>query len=46
LIDKLHTAFARTLEDEDKLPKAAFEFVCYDDKEEVVIYRKREIENA
>lgn len=39
--DEFHTSFARTLEEEDKLLKAGFEFVRYSDKEEVAIYRKR-----
>jgi hypothetical protein len=31
----------KTLEEEDKLIKSGFEFVRYNDKEEVAIYRKR-----
>jgi hypothetical protein len=39
--DEFHTAFAKTLEEEDDLLKAWFEFVRYNDKEQVTIYRKR-----
>lgn len=39
--DEWHVAHAETLEEEDKLIQAGFEFVRYDEKENVVIYRKR-----
>ena len=39
--DEYNTAYARSLEEEDKLIKAGFEFVRYNDKEQIAIYRKR-----
>jgi len=39
--DEYNTALAKTLDDEEKLIKAGFEFVRFSDKEEVAIYRKR-----
>lgn len=39
--DDYNTAYAKTLGEEDKLIKAGFELVRYDDKEQVAIYRKR-----
>ncbi|MEM4143071.1 MAG: tyrosine-type recombinase/integrase [Candidatus Bathyarchaeia archaeon] len=39
--DEWHVAHARTLEEEDKLIQAGFEFVRYNEKEQVAIYRKR-----
>jgi hypothetical protein len=37
----LDVAHAKTLAEEDELIKAGFEFVRYDEKEGVAIYRKR-----
>ncbi len=39
--DEWHVAHAKTLEEEDNLIQAGFEFVRYCDKEDVAIYRKR-----
>ena len=39
--DEWHVAHAETLEEEDKLIEAGFEFVRYDDKERIALYRKR-----
>jgi integrase len=39
--DEFHVAHAKTLAEEDELLKAGFEFVRYDEKEGVAIYRKR-----
>jgi len=39
--DEYHVAHAKTLAEEDELIKAGFEFVRYDEKEGVAIYRKR-----
>lgn len=39
--DEYNTAYARSLEEEDKLIKAGFQLVRYDHKEQVAIYRKR-----
>jgi hypothetical protein len=39
--DEYNTALAKTLDEEEKLVKAGFEFVRFSDKEEVAIYRKR-----
>jgi len=39
--DEWHVAYAETLEEEDKLIQAGFEFVRYDEKANVAIYRKR-----
>ena len=39
--EEYHTAFARTLNEEDKLIQEAFEFVRYSEKDQVAIYRKR-----
>jgi integrase/recombinase XerD len=39
--DEFHVAHAKTLAEEDELIKAGFEFVRYDEKEGVAIYRKR-----
>lgn len=39
--DEWHVAHARTLEEEDKLIQAGFEFVRYNEKDQVAIYRKR-----
>jgi len=39
--DEWHVAHAETLEEEDKLIEAGFEFVRYDNKENVALYRKR-----
>jgi len=39
--DECNTAYARSLEEEDKLIKAGFELVRYGPKEQVAIYRKR-----
>jgi hypothetical protein len=39
--DEWHVAHARTLEEEDNLLKAGFEFVRFNEQEKVVLYRKR-----
>jgi hypothetical protein len=39
--DEWHVSHAKNLEEEDKLIEAGFEFVRYDTKEELAIYRKR-----
>jgi hypothetical protein len=39
--DEYHVAHAETLAQEDKLIEAGFEFVRFDDKENLAIYRKR-----
>ena len=39
--DEWHVAHAKTLDEEDKLVQAGFEFVRYDERENVAIYRKR-----
>jgi len=39
--DDYHVAHAKTLAEEDELIKSGFEFVRYDEKEGVAIYRKR-----
>ena len=39
--DEYNTAFARSLEEEEKLIKVGFELVRYDQKEQTAIYRKR-----
>lgn len=39
--DEWHVAHARNLAEEDKLVQAGFEFVRYDEREQVAIYRKR-----
>jgi hypothetical protein len=39
--DERHVIDARNLEEENKLIQAAFEYVRYCEKEELVIYRKR-----
>ena len=39
--DEWNTAHARNLEEEDKLLQAGFEFVRYDERNELAIYRKR-----
>jgi hypothetical protein len=39
--DEWHTAHAKTLEEEDKLIQCGFEFVRYDEREQLAIYRKR-----
>lgn len=36
-----HVAHAETLNEEDKLIQAGFDFVRYDDRENVALYRKR-----
>jgi integrase len=35
------TAYARTLQEEDDLLKAGFDFVRYNEKEQVAVYRRR-----
>lgn len=39
--DEYNTAYARSLEEEDKLIKAGFELVRNNDKEQVAVYCKR-----
>jgi hypothetical protein len=39
--DEWDVSYAKNLEEEDKLIEAGFEFVRYDTKEELEIYRKR-----
>ena len=39
--DEWHVAHAKTLDEEDKLVQAGFEFVRYDEREYLAIYRKR-----
>jgi len=39
--DEWHVAHAKTLDEEDRLVQAGFEFVRYDEKESLAIYRKR-----
>jgi hypothetical protein len=39
--DEWHVSHTKNLEEEDKLIEAGFEFVRYDSKEELAIYRKR-----
>ncbi|MGB9740850.1 MAG: tyrosine-type recombinase/integrase [Candidatus Bathyarchaeia archaeon] len=39
--DEYHVAHAKTIAEEDKLIQAGFEFVRYDEREQVAIYRKR-----
>lgn len=39
--DEWHVAHARTLEEENKLIEAGFEYVRYSERDEVAIYRKR-----
>jgi integrase len=39
--EEYHTAFAKTLKEEDKLIQEGFEFIRYSEKDEVAIYRKR-----
>jgi integrase len=39
--DEWNVAHAKTLKEEDKLIEAGFEFVRYDEREQVAIYRKR-----
>ena len=39
--DEWHVAYARNLEEENRLIEAAFEYVRYSKKDEVAIYRKR-----
>lgn len=39
--DEYNTALAKTIDEEDKLIKAGFEFIRYHEKEEIVLYRKR-----
>jgi len=39
--DDYHVAHAKTLAEEDKLIEAGFEFVRYDEREQIAIYRKR-----
>ena len=39
--DEYHSQHAKTLAEEDKLIEAGFEFVRYDTREDVAIYRKR-----
>jgi len=39
--DEHYVAHAKTLAEEDKLIQAGFEFVRYDEREQVAIYRKR-----
>jgi hypothetical protein len=39
--DEGHVADARNLEEENKLIQAAFEYVRYNEKEEVATHRKR-----
>lgn len=39
--DEWHVQHAKSLEEEDKLLESGFEFVRYDHREDVAIYRKR-----
>jgi len=39
--DEYHVAHAKTLEEDDKLIEAGFEYVRYNEKDQVAIYRKR-----
>jgi hypothetical protein len=39
--DEWHVAHAKTLEEEDKLIEAGFDFVRYNEIEQVAIYKKR-----
>lgn len=39
--DEWHVAHAKTLEEEDNLVQSGFDFVRYDEREQVAIYRKR-----
>ena len=39
--EEYNTALTKTLETEEKLINAGFEFVRYSDREEVAIYKKR-----
>jgi integrase len=39
--EEYHTAHAKTLEEEDKLLEAGFDYVRYSDKDQIAIYRKR-----
>jgi integrase len=39
--EEYHTAFAKTLNEEDKLIQEGFEFVRFSEKDQVAIYRKR-----
>jgi len=39
--EEYHTAFAKTLAEEEKLLQEAFEFVRFSEKDQVAIYRKR-----
>ena len=39
--DEWHVSHAKTLDEEDKLIEAGFEFVRYSETEQVALYRKR-----
>jgi hypothetical protein len=39
--DEWNAAHATSLEEENKLIEAGFEFICYSEKDQVAIYRKR-----
>jgi len=39
--DEWHVVHAKNLKDETKLIEAGFEYICYSQKDDVAIYRKR-----